>query len=143
MNSYSVSDDTLTITIVRLYCVHMCGVFVLVHTIDIFLKHYNKSRSVVDSQGFLWNATWRQGEGTGMVDRIDPNTGDVVFTVHLPDETSEASCCCFGGKNLDILFITTAREHLDPESEPHAGGLYAVKLPPGMIGCQEKRFRID
>jgi len=97
--------------------------------------------SVVDSQGFLWNATWREGEGTGMVDRIDTTTGDVVFTVHLPDETSEASCCSFGGRNLDILFITTAYENIDPESEPHAGGLYAVKLPSGIRGCQEKRFR--
>jgi L-arabinonolactonase len=97
--------------------------------------------SVVDAQGYVWNATWRQGRGTGMVDRIDPHTGQVVFTVHLPDETSEASCCCFGGPNLDILFITTAWEHLDPQSEPHAGGLYAVKLPSGiMSGCLEKRF---
>jgi L-arabinonolactonase len=97
--------------------------------------------SVVDAQGYIWNATWRQGEGTGMVDRIDPSTGDVVFTVHLPDGTSEASCCCFGGGDLDILFITTAWEHLDPTTEPQAGGLYAVKLPPGMSGCKEKRFR--
>jgi L-arabinonolactonase len=97
--------------------------------------------SVVDAQGFIWNATWRQGKGTGMVDRIDPSTGKVVFTVHLPDGTSEASCCCFGGRNLDILFITTAWEHLDPNTEPHAGGLYAVKLPQGISGCQEKRFR--
>ena len=97
--------------------------------------------SVVDSQGFLWNATWREGKGTGMVDRIDPSTGDVVFRVNLPDNTSEASCCCFGGKYLDILFITTAHENIDPESEPHAGGLYAVKLPSGITGCQEKRFR--
>lgn len=99
--------------------------------------------SIVDSQGFLWNATWRQGEGTGMVDRIDPTTGDIVFTVHLPDETSEASCCCFGGENLDILFITTAYENIDPDSEPHAGGLYAVKLPRGMRGCPEQRFRMN
>jgi L-arabinonolactonase len=97
--------------------------------------------SVVDAHGYIWNATWRQGAGTGMVDRIDPSTGSVVFTVHLPDETSEASCCCFGGKDLDVLFITTAWEHLDPSTEPHAGGLYAVKLPLGMVGCQEKRFR--
>ena len=76
-----------------------------------------------------------------MVDRIDPSTGDVVFRVNLPDNTSEASCCCFGGKYLDILFITTAHENIDPESEPHAGGLYAVKLPSGITGCQEKRFR--
>jgi L-arabinonolactonase len=99
--------------------------------------------SVVDAKGFVWNATWRQGKGTGMVDRIDPKTGAVVFTVHLPDETSEASCCCFGGPNLDILFITTAWEHLDASNEPHAGGLYAVKLPPSMLGCPEKRFRIE
>jgi len=96
---------------------------------------------VVDSEGFVWNATWRQGEGTGMVDRIDPNTGDVVFTVRLPDETSEASCCCFGGTDLDVLFVTTAYENIDPGSEPHSGGLYAVKLPLGMKGCLERRFR--
>mmetsp|Transcript_8201 Transcript_8201/g.9093 ORF Transcript_8201/g.9093 Transcript_8201/m.9093 type:complete len:367 (+) Transcript_8201:330-1430(+) len=99
--------------------------------------------SVVDSQGYVWNATWRQGEGTGMVDRIDPVTGELVFTVYLPDKTSEASCCCFGGTNLDILFITTAFENIDRETEPHAGGLYAVKLPPEMRGCEEKRFRFD
>ncbi|KAG7341310.1 gluconolactonase [Nitzschia inconspicua] len=104
--------------------------------------HGDPDGSVVDAQGFLWNATWRQGKGTGMVDRIDPETGEVVFTVHLPDETSEASCCCFGGPKLDILFITTAWENLDSQSEPHAGGLYAVKLPTGMSGCPEKRFKL-
>lgn len=96
--------------------------------------------SCIDAQGYLWNATWRQGQGPGMVDRIDPTTGEVVFRVHLPDSTSEASCCCFGGPNLDILFITTAWEHLDPSKEIHAGGLYAVKLPLGMVGLKEKRF---
>jgi len=98
--------------------------------------------SCVDAQGYVWNATWRQGEGTGMVDRIDPATGKIVFTVHLPDNTSEASCCCLGGPDLDVLFITTAWEHLDPSKEPHAGGLYAVKLPPSMSGKKEKRFCI-
>jgi L-arabinonolactonase len=103
-------------------------------------EHGFPDGSVVDAQGYVWNATWRQGSGTGMVDRIDPVSGKVVFTVHLPDETSEASCCCFGGPNFDILFITTAWEHLNPQSEPHAGGLYAVKLPSGMFGRPEKRF---
>lgn len=96
--------------------------------------------SCVDAQGYVWNATWRQGQGTGFVQRLDPTTGEPVFTVHLPDSTSEASCCCFGGPDLDILFITSAWEHLDPSKEPHAGGLYAVKLPPGMCGLKEKRF---
>jgi L-arabinonolactonase len=96
--------------------------------------------SCVDEQGYVWNATWREGKGTGFVQRLDPKTGKAVFTVHLPDNTSEASCVCFGGPNLDILFITTAWEHLDPSTEPRAGGLYAVKLPEGMFGLLEKRF---
>ena len=98
--------------------------------------------SCVDAQGYVWNATWRQGQGTGYVDRIDPQTGETVFRVSLPDNTSEVSCCCFGGPSLDVLFITTAWEHLDPSSEPHAGGLYAVKLPKGIYGRKENRFRL-
>lgn len=99
--------------------------------------------SCVDAQGYVWNATWRQGQGTGFVDRINPQTGETVFRVHLPDNTSEASCCCFGGPNLDVLFITTAWEHLDPSTEPNAGGLYAVKLPKGMSGLKEKRLKLS
>jgi len=98
--------------------------------------------SCIDSEGYIWNATWRQGKGIGYIDRICPQTGKTVFQVHLPDNTSEASCCCFGGPDLDILFITTAWEHLDPSTELHAGGLYAVKLPKGISGLPEKRFRL-
>ena len=95
--------------------------------------------SCVDAEGYLWNAVWRSGMGPGMVQRIDPITGTVVFTVHMPDTTSQCSCCCFGGPDLDILFITTAHEHRDVAKEPHAGGLYAVKLP--FKGKLESRFR--
>ena len=99
--------------------------------------------SCSDAQGYVWNATWRQGDGPGFVQRLDPATGEAVFTVHLPDSTSEASCCCFGGPNLDILFITSAWENLEPSTEENAGGLYAVKLPPGMAGLKEKRFKVE
>lgn len=83
----------------------------------------------VDAEGYLWNAVWRSGAGPGMVQRIDPSSGEVVFTVHMPDTTSQVTCCCFGGKDFDILFITTAAENRDQNLEPNAGGLYAVKLP--------------
>lgn len=53
----------------------------------------------------------------------------MIFTVHMPDTTSQVTCCCFGGLDLDILFITTASENRDAAAEPDAGGLYAVKLP--------------
>ena len=85
--------------------------------------------SCVDSEGFLWNAVWRSGAGPGMVQRIDPSSGEVVFTVHMPDGTSQVTCCCFGGQNYDVLFITSAAESRDAAIEPNAGGLYAVKLP--------------
>jgi L-arabinonolactonase len=95
--------------------------------------------SCVDAEGCLWNAVWRSGAGPAMVQRIDPITGNVVFTVHLPNGTSQASCCCFGGEDLDILFISTAGESRDPHIEPHAGGIYAVKLP--FKGRKESRLQ--
>lgn len=85
--------------------------------------------SCVDTEGYLWNAVWRSGAGPGMVQRIHPSTGEVVFTVNMPDATSQVTCCCFGGQNYDVLFISSAAENRDPVVEPNAGSLYAVKLP--------------
>lgn len=95
--------------------------------------------SVVDSEGYLWNAVWKAGEAASCVQRIDPVNGHVVFTVHMPDTTSQVTCCCFGGENLDILFITTAAENTNREREPHAGGLYAAKIP--FQGRKESRLK--
>ena len=96
--------------------------------------------SCIDSEGFIWNAAWRSGYGPGKVHRINPVTGQVVFTVNLPDNTSQASCCCFGGKNLDVLFISTAAVDRDIDKEPNSGGVYACKLP--FTGLQESRFQV-
>lgn len=94
--------------------------------------------SCVDSDGFLWNAVWKAGVSASNVQRIDPNNGSVVYTVHMPDKTSQVTCCCFGGKDLDILFISTAAESRDLDKEPHAGGLYAIKVP--FKGRKENRL---
>ena len=94
--------------------------------------------SCVDSDGFIWNATWRSGYGPGLINRINPLTGEVSFTVHLPDNTSQSSCCCFGGENLDVLFISTAA--VDRNNETNAGGVYAVKVP--FVGLKEARFQV-
>ena len=82
----------------------------------------------MDADGYVGSATWWNGVQASRVRRIDPATGNVVFEVHMPDGTSRVTCCCFGGPELDILFITTAGEGSDATKEPHAGGLYAVKL---------------
>lgn len=92
--------------------------------------------SCVDREGFIWNAAWRSGFGKGLINRINPYTGEVSFTVHLPDNTSQASCCCFGGENLDVLFISTAA--VGRNKEVNAGGVYAVRVP--FVGLKESRF---
>jgi L-arabinonolactonase len=93
----------------------------------------------IDAEGFLWNAIWRGGEGPSFVVRLDPTTGDEVYRVNVPDNTSQVSCCCFGGPDLNILFITTAGVN-QTKVEPKAGGLYAVKIP--FRGLPESRFQI-
>jgi sugar lactone lactonase YvrE len=81
--------------------------------------------SVVDSEGFLWNARW----GGGAVIRISPE-GKLDKVVEVPG-VRQVSCPAFGGKDLKTLYLTTAREHMTPEQlehEPHAGSVFAVEL---------------
>jgi len=91
-----------------------------------------------DADGNVWNAVWRDGVGLSFVQCNNPS-GEVIYTVHLPENTSQLTCCCFGGPDLDILFISSAHINLDREKEPHAGCVYAVKLA-GVKGRVEKRF---
>jgi L-arabinonolactonase len=104
----------------------------LLHTIKV------PDGSCVDAEGYLWNAVWRGDDGPSFINRIHPTSGDIVMTVNVPDKTSQVSCCCFGGKDLNVLFITTAAVSRDATVEPHAGGLYAVKLD--IKGLKEARF---
>lgn len=80
----------------------------------------------IDEEGMLWVALW----GGRSVVRIDPSSGAVVFRVEVP--ASHVTSCAFGGRELDELYITTAQIGLDADNlqaEPHAGGLFRVKLP--------------
>jgi L-arabinonolactonase len=90
-----------------------------------------------DSQGNVWNAVWRGGKGKSFVQCTNQH-GKVIYTVELPDNTSQLTCCCFGGPNLDVLFISSASVGVDMKREPFAGSLYAVKL--GVRGRRETRL---
>ena len=92
--------------------------------------------SIVDKEGYIWNAVW----GEGKINRIDPNDGNIVYTIYMPDSSlsSQVTCCCFGGPKLDILFITSASDGINKINEPCAGALYAVKVP--FQGRIESRF---
>ena len=80
--------------------------------------------AAVDADGCYWSARWRGG----CLARFTPD-GRLDRTVELP--VTQVTMCAFGGPDLDTLFVTTARNHLD-ESERHrqplAGSLFAVRV---------------
>ncbi len=91
----------------------------------------------IDAEGKLWVAHF----GGWKVSRFDPDTGECLAEIRLPCE--QVTCCCFGGKELDTLYITTASIGLSPEQraeQPLAGCLFAVK--PGICGTPLNRFRV-
>ncbi len=48
--------------------------------------------------------------------------------IQLP--VSQPTMCAFAGKNLDELYVTSAREKLTPEQltqEPYAGGIFRLR----------------
>jgi len=74
----------------------------------------------MDLDGMLWIAEWNGGK----VCKWNPNTGDKLQEICLP--CKNVTSCCLGGKDLNYLFVTTARN--DSEFEPFAGGLFKVKI---------------
>jgi sugar lactone lactonase YvrE len=90
--------------------------------------------SNVDSHGHVWNAHW----GAGRVVRYAPD-GSAIGTVNVP--TRQPTCIAFGGKNLDLLFVSSARQNLSEAvlaSEPHAGDLFVYKVD--TKGLADSRF---
>lgn len=73
----------------------------------------------VDAEGCLWIAMW----GGSQVIRLSP-TGERLFTLPMP--VRQPSSCAFGGPNLDVLYVTSAREGLDLSDDDAAGSVYAV-----------------
>ena len=83
---------------------------------------------VVDAGGCLWIAMW----GAGCVRRYTAQ-GELLGVYPVP--ASQPTCPCFGGPDLDELFLTTAWEGLDGEqrsAEPLAGRL--LRARPGVCG---------
>lgn len=90
----------------------------------------------IDVNGNLWVALW----GASAVVCYDGRSGAELARVQLP--VSQPSSCCFGGPDLDTLFITTARQSLSIDAllnEPTAGSIYQVK--PGVVGRPVDLFK--
>ena len=77
--------------------------------------------SCVDADGCLWNAEY----GAARVVRYTPE-GKIDRVIEVP--AKEPTCCCFGGAQLDTLYVTSA----------NGAGLFSVR--PGVTGLPESRF---
>ena len=76
--------------------------------------------ATVDADGCYWFA----GVGGWQVVRLTPQ-GDVDRIIDVPVEKPTKPV--FGGKNLDVLYLTSLRQGLDPEKpQPQAGSLFAI-----------------
>lgn len=74
----------------------------------------------IDEEGLLWIAIW----GAGEVRQYDPASGKMVRTVCVPVQFP--SSCCFGGPDLNRLYITSAAEN---DLSEHAGKLFVCEPP--------------
>ncbi len=77
-----------------------------------------------DTQGNLWIAMW----GGAQVTKWDPHTGQLLEQIPVP--AKNVSSCVFGGKNLNELYITSARKDLSESTlaqYPLTGGLFSVQ----------------
>ncbi|WP_332633391.1 SMP-30/gluconolactonase/LRE family protein [Halalkalibacter flavus] len=78
----------------------------------------------IDQEGMIWVAHW----GGSKVTRWNPHSGNLLDEIAVP--AKNVTSCTFGGKNLDELYITTARKGMvesDFHSYPDSGHLFKVK----------------
>lgn len=92
----------------------------------------------IDSEDHLWVALFHGGQ----VVRLNPTSGEIEAVVEVPAQN--VTSCAFGGRELNELFITTARvgtaqEKL--EQLPLAGSLFRAKV--GVRGVASTRFGRD
>jgi len=88
-----------------------------------------------DAEGCVWVAHW----GAGCVSCFAPD-GALLRRISLP--TSHITNVCFGGPDLDRLFVSSARAGLSQDQlsrEPLAGALFEV-LEPGAIGLPGRPY---
>ena len=88
----------------------------------------------VDAVGNVWSAHW----GIGLV-RVFNADGELVTEIETP--ASQPSCVTFGGKNLDLLFVTSAKEGMSETTllnEPAAGHVFVYKT--NAVGLPEMQY---
>jgi len=89
--------------------------------------------AAVDGEGYVWSAQW----GGGAVVRYAPD-GRTDRVLEIP--VLLPSCVAFGGPDLTMLCVTSARQGAG-EAQTGAGNLFVYNAP--VRGLPESRFKID
>lgn len=79
--------------------------------------------STIDAEGYLWNAEW----GGSRLVRYNVQ-GEEAF--ELKTIVSQPTCMAFGGEEMNLLFVTSARIGLSEEAlaaQPNAGNLFIYR----------------
>lgn len=97
-------------------------------------EHGYPDGATVDDEGYLWSARW---DGACIL-RIDP-CGRIGRVVTMP--ATRPTCVCFGGPNLDTLYVTSSRAHVPKDvlaRNPQQGGLFC--FDPKVTGPAKHKF---
>ncbi len=88
----------------------------------------------IDSEGKLWIAHWAGHR----ISRWDPDSKKKIDEVILP--AKNITSCVFGGKNLDKLYVTSAKltENQDPDPDDLGGSLFVIDT--GIKGSETYQF---
>jgi sugar lactone lactonase YvrE len=89
----------------------------------------------LDADGFLWNAHFA---GACLV-RYAPD-GRIDRVIDLP--VGNPTCCCFGGDDLDILFVTSASDPVLTGAHPSDVCGKLIALDVGCRGLPEPVFGV-
>ena len=100
--------------------------------IDLSQEKGSPDGMCVDRDGNLWIAMW----GGYQVIGLDPCRKEVFQRILVPDEN--VSCCAFGGRELNQLFITTARNEKGEGGDVYSETLTCYKGKEGYrYGCKQ------
>jgi sugar lactone lactonase YvrE len=93
----------------------------------------NPDGLAVDAEGGVWVAIWN---GSALHRYAPDGTLDEV----VPIPTPLVASCCFGGADLEDLYVTTGTVELPPErrEDPGAGAVYVLR--PGVRGLPTTAF---
>jgi sugar lactone lactonase YvrE len=87
----------------------------------------------IDSEGMIYVATF----GGSSIIVINPEKKEIIREIKMP--TAQVTSLAFGGKNLDVLYVTTAAK-FKPKPAP-AGGLFKI-TGLGVKGLPMNNFKL-